>query len=166
MPPSVTTGDSQMIEEQTVKSKSSYYAFMFFILAFVGFLIFAGLFVKAKFDSGAQPKPTAAAKAPVTSSIAGRYIGFTTISTGICSLGAHEFVLEIDEDGNARSNYGMKPDKLMSGRINPEGRIKLSFRDGGQVIAFEGELRPGHIIGHSSVTGDKTCDISWDLWLG
>ena len=79
---------------------------------------------------------------------------------------ANTFILELDEDGNAKSSYGMKPDKLLTGRINPDGRVKLSFRDNGFVVAFEGELHTNHILGHSSVTGDRTCDIAWDLWRG
>jgi len=153
-----------MMEEPTAKNKSTYYVLIFFTLIFVAIFICAGLFVKTEFGSGARPAPTAGAKAPVASSIAGHYIGFTTISTGICSVGSHEFALDIDEDGNVKSGYGMPADKLMGGRINPDGRIKLNFRDGGYVVRFEGDLKNGHIAGHSSVSGDKTCDIPWDLW--
>jgi len=153
-----------MIEEKIEKNKSNFYTFIFFTLAFVGIFICAGLFVKAEFGGGVKPSSGAGPKAPVPSEIAGRYIGFTTISAGICSVGAHEFVLEIDDDDNVKSSYGMKPDKLMTGRINSSGWIKLSFRDNGFVINFEGELHAAHIIGHSTVTGDRTCNIAWDLW--
>jgi hypothetical protein len=153
-----------MIEEKLAKNKSNYYALTFFSLIFIAIFICAGLFVKAEYGSGAKPKPTAGPKAPATAGMAGRYVGFTTISSGICSVGAHEFVLEIDEDGNVKSSYGMKADKLMAGRINPDGRIRLSFRDSGFVVAFEGELHSNQIYGHSTVTGDRTCDIAWELW--
>jgi len=155
-----------MIAEKLEKNRNNFYVFVFFTLAFIGIFICAGLFVKAEFG-GVRSNPvvgtTASAPAPAPSEIVGRYIGFTTISTGICSVGAHEFVLEIDDNDNVKSSYGMKPDKLMTGRINSKGGIKLSFRDNGFVISFEGELHAAHITGHSSVTGDRTCDIAWDL---
>ena len=155
-----------MVEEKIAKNRNSYYALIFFTLVFVAIFICAGLFFRTEFSSGARPKPMTAPKASVTAAMAGRYVGYTTIMGGICSVGAHEFALELDEDGNAKSSYGMKPDKLLTGRINPDGRVKLSFRDNGFVIAFEGELHANHILGHSSVTGDRTCDIAWDLWRG
>jgi hypothetical protein len=153
-----------MIDEPTARSKRSYYALIFFSLIFVGIFICAGLFVKAEYGSGAPAKPTTGNKAPVTSDIAGHYVGYTTISTGICSVGAHEFTLDIDSEGNVKSGYGMKPDKLMGGRVNPDGRIRLNFRDGPYAVSFDGEVKSGHVAGHSSVSGDRTCDISWDLY--
>jgi hypothetical protein len=153
-----------MIEEKISKNQSNYYALMFFSVIFIAIFICTGLFVKAEYGGGAKPKPVADQKALATAGMAGRYAGFTTISSGICSVGAHEFVLEIDGDGNVKSSYGMKADKLMAGRINPDGRLRLSFRDSGFVIAFEGELDANHIYGHSTVTGDRTCDIAWELW--
>ena len=157
-----------MIEENISKNKNSFYVFSLFTIIFIGILVYSGMFIKAEFGSGARPRPTAgaAAKPPASSEIAGRYVGYTTISTGICSVGAHELVLEIDPDGNVKSTYGMKPDKFLAGRINPEGKIRLSFRDSGTVTTFDGELHAGHIAGRSSVTGDRTCDIPWELWRG
>jgi hypothetical protein len=155
-----------MIEERIEKNKSNFYAFSFFSLVFIAIFICAGLFVKSEFGGGVKLGLGARPKAPVPapSEIAGRYVGFTTISTGICSVGAHEFVLEIDDEDNVKSSYGMKPDKFLTGRINSAGWIKLSFRDNGFIINFEGELHAAHITGHSTVTGDRTCDITWDLW--
>ena len=153
-----------MMEDPATKNKSSHYTLIFFTLIFVAIFICAGLFVKTEFGSGARPAPPAGAKAPLAAGIAGHYIGFTTISTGICSVGSHEFALDIDEDGNVKSGYGMPADKLRGGRMNPDGRLRMSFRDGGYAVSFDGEFKRGHITGHTSVSGDKTCDISWDLW--
>jgi hypothetical protein len=153
-----------MMEDPTSRRKSTYYTLIFFSLIFVAVFIVAGLLVKTDFGSGARPAPTTGAKPPSAADVAGHYVGFTTISTGICSVGSHEFALDIDEDGNVKSAYAMKSDKLMSGRVNPEGKLRMNFRDGGYAVSFDGELKNGHIAGHSSVSGDRTCDINWDLW--
>lgn len=153
-----------MIEEPAVKNRSSYYALILFSLVFVVIFICAGFFVKAEYGSGAPPKPTAGNKAPITSDIAGHYVGYTTISAGICSVGAHELALDIDGEGNVKSGYAMRSDKLMGGRVNPDGRIRMNFRDGSYAVSFDGEVKSGHVAGHSSVSGDRTCDISWDLY--
>jgi len=153
----------QMVEVGVEKKQSKVYAFAFSTLAFIGIFIFLGLCVKAEFG-GVRSKLGAGTTAPPSSEIAGRYIGFTTLSTGICSVGAREFVLEIGDDDNARSSYGMEPDKVMTGRVHSDGRIQLSFRDNGFAISFEGVVRDAHITGRSTVTGDRTCDIAWELW--
>jgi len=153
-----------MMEDPTAKNRSTTYTLIIFTLIFVAIFICAGLFVKSEFGKGVTPTPTAGTRPPVAAGVAGHYIGFTTISTGICSVGSHEFVLDIDEDGTAKSGYAMKSGRLMGGRINPDGRLRMSFRDGGYAVTFDGELKHGHITGHTSVSGDKTCDINWDLW--
>ncbi len=155
----------QIVGERIEKNQNKIYAFAFSTLVFIGIFIFFGLFVKAEFGGvRSRPGVRTIAPAPVRSEIAGRYIGFTTLSTGICSVGAREFVLEIGDDDNVRSSYGMKPDKVMTGRVHSNGWIQMSFRDNGFAISFEGELRDAHITGRSTVTGDRTCDIAWDLW--
>ncbi|GGF28093.1 hypothetical protein GCM10011611_37640 [Aliidongia dinghuensis] len=136
-------------------------AFVLIILGFVALLVIAGLFIRRSFPAGpaapssAPPKPAAA--------IAGRYTGYTTLQTGICSLGVHEFVLVVDENGNAKSDYAMKEGKFLTGTVAPNGKVKLAFRENGASILFDGQVQDGHITGTSSASSDRTCTIHWDL---
>jgi hypothetical protein len=148
--------------EKITRNTSKFYALTFLTFVFIAILIFAGLMLKPDFGTAGKPKP-AAGQAQKAAAIAGRYVGYTTLQTGICSIGAHELVIVIDEDGNAKSSYGMKSGGSLSGRANPDGRIRLNFREDDLTIRFEGDVRPGHITGRSSVSDDHTCDIYWDL---
>ncbi|HLZ65941.1 MAG TPA: hypothetical protein VKQ29_06900 [Aliidongia sp.] len=150
-----------MIAEKAAKDSNKFYILMFSSLAFIAILICSGLFIKAEYGHGTKPPPVAAPKA--AAEIAGRYVGYTTIQTGICSIGAHELVIDIDGDGAAKSNYGMKSSRSLTGRANPDGKLKLGFRENDLTIRFEGEVHQGHITGHSFVSDDHTCDIYWDL---
>lgn len=140
----------------------SYLLVALIILGFIGLLVFAGLFIRQSFPTGA---PTAGTSGPpkAVSTIAGRYAGYTTLQTGICSLGVHEFVIVVDDAGNAKSDYGMKEGKFLTGQVAPNGTVKLAFRENGFTILFDGKVQDGHITGNSTVNIDRTCNIYWDL---
>jgi len=150
-----------MTSGKVAQTAGSYVVFALIILGLIAILVFAGLFIRRSFPTGpaaqtaGPPKPAAA--------IAGRYVGYTTLQTGICSLGVHEFVIEIDENGNARSSYAMKDGKFLTGTVAPNGRIKLGYRENGVSILFDGTIQDGHITGTSSANTDRTCSIYWDL---
>jgi hypothetical protein len=134
------------------------------VVIIVGVLICAGLFFKSSFRTSGQPQSSG--KTKPAAGIAGHYTGYTTIQTGICSVGAHELVIDIDEDGTARSDYDMKPGSLLTGRPNPDGKLKMNYHDNGLTVRFEGEVKGGRITGRTYVSDDHTCDIYWDLAKG
>ncbi|HEV2675854.1 MAG TPA: hypothetical protein VGV37_15015 [Aliidongia sp.] len=150
-----------MAAAKSAQTWGSYLVFALVILASIALLIFAGLFIRHSYPTGSGA--TTPGNAPAAPTIAGRYAGYTTLQTGICSLGVHEFVMDVDEAGNARSDYGMKENKFLIGTIAPNGTVKLAFRENGQTILFNGKMQDGHITGTSSLNTDRTCNIYWDL---
>jgi len=159
----------QSIDEEPVPSvepaqnKGRPYVLIGFSLVFIALFIGASLMVKSKFTGGTAAPPTAETAKPV-SGLGGHYVGYTTIQTGICSVGAHEMVIDVSEDGNARTDYAMRSSKPMTGRASPDGKLKMNFRDGDYAVRFDGEIKSGHIVGHSTVSGDESCSINWDLY--
>jgi hypothetical protein len=146
-----------------VQTTGAYLLFALVILGFAALLVFAGLLLRHNFfPNGTTPKAESG-PAKRASTIAGHYSGYTTLQTGICSLGVHEFAIDVDENGNARSNYAMKDGKFLTGTIAPNGKVKLAFRENGVTILFNGEIQDGHITGTSSASADRTCSIYWDL---
>lgn len=145
------------------KSGGRYYVLIGFSVLFVGVFIGASLLVKSKFPSNAGTTKTGDAPKPVAG-VSGHYIGYTTLQTGICSVGAREFVIDIDEDGTAKSDYGVHGSRGLSGRASPDGKLRLNYRDGDYSVRFDGEIKQGHITGRSSVSGDSSCSINWDLY--
>jgi hypothetical protein len=131
----------------------------------VAVVICAGFFFKSSVLSGSVP-PQTTGRSKLPPSIPGHYVGYTTLQTGICSVGAHELVIDIDQDGAARSNYDMKPGDTLTGRPNADGRLKMNFHGGDLTVRFEGEVKAGRITGRTYVSGDETCNIYWDLTKG
>jgi hypothetical protein len=157
-----STDETALPSAAPAKNSGRFYVLIGFSLLFVILFIGASLFVKSEFKGGAPATKTTDAPKPV-SEIAGHYVGFTTIQTGICSVGMHELVVDIDEEGTAKTTYAMHAGRVMSGRASPDGKLKMNVRDGDTSVHFDGLIKAGHIAGHTTVSGDQTCDINWDL---